>query len=112
MNLLVNTLDITSFKQKGQELRAEILKEVKGIAESSLIVTLPDSIRMTQAQYDDLMEIADMPNMYHSEDRMYVTPYNIMEVRVSGRKKLTFTEVHSLDDKSFSEWEKSVEGDK
>jgi hypothetical protein len=49
--------------------------------------------------------------MYHVEDRMYQTKYNVMEVRVEQRTKLTFKEAHSLDDKAFDEWEKSVEGE-
>jgi hypothetical protein len=48
--------------------------------------------------------------MYHSEDMMYQTPYNVMEVRVDKRKRLTFKEAHSLDDKQFDEWEKSQGG--
>jgi|SRR5688572_11474833 len=103
----MSTLDITKFKQRGKALMEVINKEVKATTSRYIYTPVPDSIRMTQAQYDDLMKIASMPNMFHSEDRLYRTPYNVMEVRVSGRKKLTFTEAHSLDDKSFDEWEKS-----
>ena len=107
----MTTLDITNFKQKGQELYDEIVKTIKPYATTKLYVTMPDLLFMTQSQYDDLMEINKLPNMYHQEDRMFTTPYNVMEVRVTDRKKLTFKEAHSLSGKQFDRWEKSVKGE-
>jgi len=111
MNILTNVYDITSFKEKDIELNKRILKDIKGLSKSTLIIPMPDVIKMTQAQHDMLMRLSRLPNMYHTEDRMYQSPYNVMEVRVQGRNKLSFTEAHSLDDKDFAEWEKSVEGE-
>lgn len=108
---LSSPLDITSWKQKGQALKEAIEKEVKGLSETLISIPLPSKILMTQAQYDDLMKLGNMSNMFHSEDQMYRTPHNVMEVRVANRTKLTFKEAHSLDDKDFNEWEKSVEGE-
>ena len=108
----MTTLDITSFKQKGAELAKAIEAEIKPLANSKLIVPLPDILRMTQVQYDDLMKLNLLPemyqfeNMFHTEDRMYQTKYNVMEVRVSNRTKATFEEAHSLSDKEFEKWEK------
>lgn len=105
---LSSPFDITSWRLRGTELTAEIAKQIKGLSETILSVPLPSKILMTQDQYDDLMTQGNMENMYHSEDKMYITPHNIMEVRVDKRKKLTFTEANSLDDKAFEEWEKSI----
>lgn len=108
---LSSPFDITTWKLKGQELADEINKHMKGLSETTVFSPLPSKIQMTQAQYDDLMKLGGLPNMYHTEDRMYITPYNVMEVRVSARNRLTFQEAHALDDKTFNEWEKSVEGE-
>lgn len=108
---LSSPLDITGWKQKGQELKDAIDKECKGLSETLIAIPLPSKILMTQAQYDDLMKLNALPNMYHSEDRMYLTSHNVMEVRVANRSRLTFKEAQSLDDKTFNEWEKSVEGE-
>jgi len=111
MSILINVFDITSFKEKDLELHQRILRDMKGYSETLLYIPMPDVIKMTQSQYDQLMKLGNMPNMYHSDDRMYVTPYNVMEVRVQSRNRLTFKEAHSLDDKDFEKWEKSVEGE-
>lgn len=102
-----NVLDITSFKQKGVKLHEAIVKEVKPLATSKLLVPIPDVIKMTSEQYDDLNKLSNIQEFYHTEDKMYKTPYNVMEVRVDGRKKLTFLETMELDSKNFEEWEKS-----
>ena len=107
--MLINTLDITDRKETGEELHRFIVRETKRVAESKLLLPIHDLLRITQDQYDDLMKLSKMSPMYHSEDRMYQTPYNVMEIRVDKRNRLTFTEAHSLDDKAFNEWEKSVE---
>lgn len=109
---LSTPLDISNWKQKGQELALEINKQMEGMSESLIFSTLPSKIQMTQSQYDDLMKLGNLPNMYYSEDRMYRTPHNIMEVRVANRTKLTFKEAQELDDKQFNEWEKSTEGER
>ena len=106
----MNTLDITSWKDKKVELQDRIIKEVKGLCSTSIIVPIPDELLMTQTQFDSLAKLTNMGTMYHSEDRFFHTPYNIMEVRIKGRTRMLFTEAHELDELAFKNWEKSVEG--
>jgi hypothetical protein len=110
MTLSLNTLDITDRKEPPVELHTIIVKEVRRAFDSKLFIPMYNLITMTQDQYDGLMKLSKMSPMYHSEDMMYQTPYNVMEVRVDKRKRLTFKEAHSLDDKQFDEWEKSQGG--
>jgi len=100
----MNTLDITSYKEKGQELHDRIVKDVKSVAKSKLILPIPDLLRMTQDQYDELNLLSGMYDVYYTEDKMYKTPYNVMEIRVV-KPKLTFEETMKLDDKEFKKWE-------
>jgi hypothetical protein len=88
-------LDITDFKEMGAELRKVIVEAVRS-TQSVVITTLPNIIKMTQKQYDSLLEQQNMVEMYQSTERMYVTPYNVMEVQVEGRTKKTFAEAHNL----------------
>jgi hypothetical protein len=103
-----NTLDITNFKQKGQDLHDAIVREVKPLATSKLMTPIPDRIRMSEAQFDDLGKLSHVETFYHTEDRLYTTPYNVMEVVVNKANKLSFIETMALDDKAFNEWEGSV----
>jgi hypothetical protein len=105
---LSSPLDISSWRDKGLELASRIDKEVKSIADSTITVALPSKIEMTQAQYDDLMELSKLDNMFYDEQKMYVTGHNAMEVRVA-KPKLTFKEAMGLDDQNFDEFEKSNE---
>lgn len=103
-----NTLDISSWKQKGQELHERIVKEIKPLATSKLLTPIPDRIRMSEAQYDDLGKLFNMETFYHTDDKLYTTPYNVMDVVVNKKNKLSFIETMELDDKTFAEWEGSV----
>ena len=103
----MNTLDISNWKLHGQELSNRIIKEVKSFAESKLILPIPDILMMTQDQYDDLSRLNGMYDVFYTGDKMYSTPFNVMEVRIDNRRKLTFDEVEALDTKSFKEWSKS-----
>lgn len=107
---LSSPLDITSYKQKGQDLFDAIIKEVKGLSQSLISVPLPSKILMTQAQYDDLHQLGRVENFYHTEDKMFQTPFNVMEVRVQNRTKATFKETMNMDEKEFEQWEKHNEG--
>lgn len=111
IDLSTPRLDITTWKQKGLQLNEAILKEIKGLSESLIFMPMPAILEMRQDQYDDLMALSKLPNMYHQEERMFITPYNVMEVRVTNRSKLTFKEAQALSDKDFEKWEKSVEGE-
>lgn len=103
---MFNILDITSYKEKGQELHDRIVKVVKSYAKSKLIIELPNKLVMTQKQYDDLSLLSGMYDVYYTEDKMYQTPYSVMEIRVVDRTRATFKETMELDDKQFEEWEK------
>lgn len=109
MSLSLTTMDITDRKEKGIELHNAIALEAKRASKSKLFIPIPNLILMTSAQYDDLNKLSGIQEFYHTEDKLYVTPYNVMEVRVEKPKRLTFTEAHSLDDKTFTEWENSNE---
>lgn len=102
----MNTLDITSWKQKDQDLVTAINKAVKPLATSKLLVPIPDELLMTQSQYDQLMALNRLDNMFYDEQVMFVTPYNAMEVRVKGRSKGTFLEVMDLSTNEFAKWDK------
>lgn len=113
MSLSLNTLDITGFRQKGQELHMAIVAECKRIDKTSNLgfsMSQYNIIKMTQDQYDDLNKLSgNVVDQFHDDNMMYKTPYNIMEVRVDQRKRLTFKEAMSLDDDSFNDWEKDNE---
>ena len=106
---MFNILDITSWMEKGQDLHDRIVKVVKSYAKSKLIIELPNKLVMSQKQYDDLSVLSGMYDVYYTEDKMYQTPYNVMEIGVE-KPKLTFEETMKLDDKQFNEWE--AENDK
>ena len=108
MSLSLNTLDVSDRREKGLELHKVIVSEVKRTVKSNLFLPIPNLLLLTQTQWDDLSSLTGVDNMYYSEDRFYTTPYNIMEVRIDKRNKLTFQEAHSLDDKNFDEWERSI----
>lgn len=105
MSLSLNTLDISTFKQKGQELHEAILRECKRL--DKLQFDQYNIILMTQPQYDELNALAGMYDVFYTGDKMYRTPFNVMEIRIDKRRKLTFDEVEALDTKSFKEWSKS-----
>lgn len=111
MTLSLTTLDVTDRKEKGIGLHNIIVKEAKRASQSSLSIPIPNVLLLTQKQYDDLNNLSKLENMYHSEDKLYVTPYNVMEVRVQNRSRLTFEETNALDESAFNEWEKSIGAD-
>jgi hypothetical protein len=79
MDGYMNVLDITDTKLKGEELKKEIWNRVKE-TQRLVIQTLPDVLRMTQDQFDELKP--DMDLMYQSNLHLYKTPDNVMEVEV------------------------------
>ncbi len=82
INLSTPHLDITTWKQRNKELETAISKEIKGLSESLLLIELPAIINMTQDQFDQLSLLKGIQPMFGTEDKLYVTPYNAMEVRV------------------------------
>lgn len=77
-------LDITDWKQKGQELQHIIEEECGYQNRRGIIGTLPDVIRMSAGQYEDLCKVANIPFIIaqNTTDRIYRTKYNVMEVEV------------------------------
>lgn len=111
LSKVAKSLDITSWKQKGPALLEAIENEIRPLAKSKLLIRLPAIIEMKQHQYDDLMRVSKMPNMYHSDDRMLITKYNVMEVRVKNRHRPTFTEALDLSKKELKDFDKTIEGE-
>lgn len=106
MTLSLTFHDITNYPQKGIELVERINRDMKEANKSIFMSQMPNVLQMTQAQYNDLMQLNRLDNMFHSDEQMFVTKYNVMEVRVTNRTKLTFQEANALDDKDFAQWEK------
>lgn len=77
----VRLLDITDCKLKGADLRKEIADRVKD-TQRVLITTLPDTLLLTQEQYDILEHDPEMVGGYGSNSRVYITPYNAMDLQI------------------------------
>ncbi len=74
-------LDITVLKTTGEQLRKDIANAVRDT--TSIVFNpnnVPNQLVMTQEQYDDLNP--DFEVLYEANDRIYLTPYNAMEVKV------------------------------
>jgi len=109
MTLSLTFHDITNYREKGIELVERINRDMKEMNKSVFIPQMPNVLQMTQTQYDDLMALNRLDNMFHTEEQMFVTNYNVMEVRVTNRTKLTFQETQGLDDKEFDKWERETD---
>lgn len=77
----MDNLDITDFKERGIELKKAITQAVKD-TQLLIVKPYPSFITMTVEQYRDLQDDPDLKTMYQSDNHMYVTKYNIMEVVV------------------------------
>lgn len=74
-----NVLDITGILERGDALKQEIVSAVKD-TQSVLLTKLPNILLMRPDQFEDLNGGDEMAQMYQSQQRMYVTPQNAMEV--------------------------------
>src|SRR5687767_13373767 len=72
-------LDMRVSTATGKDLAAEIVHSVEW-SQTFVQTTLPDRLILTQKQFISLQD--DMTTMYDTEDRMYVTPLNVMEVKI------------------------------
>lgn len=70
-------LDMRVSPSRGEELKAEIVHSIEW-SQKFIRMTLPDRLIITQKQFISLQD--DMTEMFNTEDRMYVTPLNVMEV--------------------------------
>lgn len=81
----MNSLDITSWKERGQELSKAIELAVKD-TQRVIVRPYPDRIIMSRKQYDILSKKGELQNMDPSlktqEFWLYRTRYNIMEVEI------------------------------
>lgn len=78
--LLGADLDLTVYKTANKEkLKENIIQDVK---DTQIFVGrhLPDKMFLAFAQFQVLEE--DMQRLGETEDRIYVTPYNVMEVHI------------------------------
>jgi hypothetical protein len=73
-----DTIDITDWKMKDDELKLEILKAVRS-TQSLVIQPLPNRLVMTKSQYDMLQPDPDLRGIYPKE-QIYYTPDNAMDV--------------------------------
>lgn len=88
-------LDIRSFKETGDDLRQAIVDAVKA-TQATIIRALPDRLRMTIKQYNDLAGTPEMQQVYDQTGEklqgffLYKTvdkkgkTLNVMEVEVDG----------------------------
>lgn len=72
-------LDISDWKQKGEELVKEINEAVKD-TQKVIIRPLPHTIVMTGTQYDMLQNDPEMRGWHGAQQRVYITKLNAMDV--------------------------------
>lgn len=82
------SLDITDWKQKGLELKKEILNAVKD-TQRAVIRAYPNKLKMTLKQYKDLMNRPEMISQEHDGQEFYLyrtiskgKTLNVMEVEI------------------------------
>lgn len=92
-------LDITDLRETGPELRKKIVEAVRD-TQSVIITTLPNVLLMTVAQYQDLDPYGDMVGAYNSQQRLYKTEYNVMDIVVKDQHNLDpeQTELYRLEE--------------
>lgn len=72
-------LDMRVSDKQGEDLTAEITESV-ATTQRFILSPLPDILIVTQKQFVSLQPYTQ--KMYQTEDRMYVTPLNAMEVMI------------------------------
>lgn len=72
-------LDMTGFDLTGENLKDQILKDVKA-SQTFFGVHLPDKLIIRKDQFESIEH--DTLRMEDTKDRLYRTPMNIMEVKV------------------------------
>ncbi len=70
-------LDMRVSDKQGEDLAAEIAYSIER-GQRFIVTTLPDVLVVTQKQFVSLQPYTQA--MYNTTDRMYVTPWNVMEV--------------------------------
>ncbi len=72
-------LDMTAYKLSKDKLKAQIIDDVKA-TQIFAGRHLPDKLIITKPQFTLLED--DTVRMEETKERLYVTPYNVMEVKV------------------------------
>lgn len=81
--MLVTPLDITKYEELSKDdLKARIVRDVENTQSTAIEIPLPDLLLIRHDQYDLLQEDPDLFGAYESEQYMYRTPLNVMELRV------------------------------
>lgn len=78
-------LDMRISPKIGRELKIDIYESVEKVAKASIQVTLPDRLHLTQEQFGSIME--DTLEMEGTTDRLYLTPFNVMEIIIDREYK-------------------------
>lgn len=81
-----NILDITDFREHGKELVTAIENAVYE-TQRYIMRPLPDWIHMKKSQFEELAKIHGLPDMYDSDERMYITKHNIMQIEVVDKEQ-------------------------
>lgn len=77
-----NTLDITSFREKNKQ---KLMEEIEGAVNDTqrvIIRPYPSIIQMTKRQYKILQHDPSMMHAHQSNEHLYRTKYNVMEVEI------------------------------
>lgn len=84
MNQAYQTIDITDWKQNTLETLAKAIEDAVADTQRVVIRELPNRLVMTPAQYDILQEDPMMQKFYKSNEHVYVTKHNAMDVIIRG----------------------------
>lgn len=75
-----DNLDIRHLKQRDKHALMKQIAEMVKDTQRYLIRELPNTITMTTKQYDLLQNDPNMLGAYDSNEHLFVTPHNAMEV--------------------------------
>lgn len=84
MNPSYQTIDITNWKEKTLETLSKAIENAVWDTQRIVIRELPNKLIMTPAQYDILQEDPMMQKFYKSNEHVYVTKHNAMDVIIKG----------------------------
>jgi hypothetical protein len=86
-----DTIDITPLTQTGMELQQAIFDAVKD-TQGAIMTPLPNVLVMSAEQFQDQDPLGGMIMAYKSKDRVYITPYNAMDIVVKDPQNLPLEE--------------------
>lgn len=81
--MLNNHMDITGYPELDIDaLKERITKDVEKTQSRSVILPLPDLLMCRPDQYELMQTDPDLSEVYDSEDYIWRTPLNVMELRI------------------------------